>query len=101
VLSFSHAIASELEGTGVTATVLCPGPTRTAFTATAGFEATNLFHGPTMDAAEVALEGYHAMLAGKTEIIAGARNRRVIFAARLAPRTLLARMARRLNSIAT
>jgi short-subunit dehydrogenase len=101
VLSFSHAIASETEGTGVTVTVLCPGPTRTGFTESAGMEASNLFRGPTMNAAEVAGEGYRAMLAGKAEIIAGSRNRRLIFSTRFAPRTLLARMTRRLNSIAT
>ena len=31
VLSFSEAIGSELEGTGVTVTALCPGPTATGF----------------------------------------------------------------------
>src|SRR5215831_17331812 len=29
VVSFSESIANELQGTGVSATVLCPGPTRT------------------------------------------------------------------------
>jgi len=31
VLSFTEALASELEGTGITVSVLCPGPTRTGF----------------------------------------------------------------------
>ncbi len=31
VLSFTDAIATELEGTGVTATTLCPGPTQSEF----------------------------------------------------------------------
>jgi len=31
ILSFSEAIANELEGTGVTVTVLCPGSTESAF----------------------------------------------------------------------
>ncbi len=37
VLSYTRSIAAELKGTGVTATVLCPGPVETDFGATAGF----------------------------------------------------------------
>jgi short-subunit dehydrogenase len=36
VLSFTLALATELEGTGVTAMALCPGPVRTGFQAAAG-----------------------------------------------------------------
>ena len=36
VLSFSEAIRTELRGTGVTVTAVCPGPVRTEFTAAAG-----------------------------------------------------------------
>jgi uncharacterized protein len=36
VLSFTLALASELEGTGVRAMALCPGPVRTGFQAAAG-----------------------------------------------------------------
>jgi uncharacterized protein len=35
VVSFTLALATELEGTGVTATALCPGPVRTGFQAAA------------------------------------------------------------------
>ena len=98
VVSFSHAVASELKGTGVTVTVLCPGPTRTEFEAVAGLGETNLFRGATMTAADTAREGYAAMMAGKAEWIAGARNRWMIRGTRLAPRTILAEVARRLNS---
>jgi len=51
-----------------------------------------------MSAEQVAREGYDAMLAGRAEVIAGARNRWMILGARLAPRSLLAALARRLNS---
>jgi len=98
VVSFSLAIADELQGTRVTMTVLCPGVTRTNFFETAGTSNTNVLKGPTMSAAEVARQGYDAMKAGKAEIIAGARNRWTILGTRLVPRRMLAKIARRLNS---
>jgi short-subunit dehydrogenase len=98
VVSLSLSIADELRGTGVSVTVLCPGPTRTEFETAAGLGDSNLFKGPIMSAAAVAREGYAAMMAGKPEVIAGARNRWMILLTRLAPRTMLARITRRLNS---
>src|SRR2546425_4934496 len=38
VLSFSEAVSSELRGTGVTMTALCPGPVATEFVETGGFK---------------------------------------------------------------
>src|SRR5690242_7779157 len=43
VISFSEALANELQGTGVTATCLCPGATDTEFQTRAGTEQTTLF----------------------------------------------------------
>jgi short-subunit dehydrogenase len=98
VFSFSLAVAEELKGSGVTMTVLCPGPTRTSFGAVAGLANSKLFQGPAMDAAEVARIGYQAMRAGKTEVIAGARNRWMMWGTRFAPRGILTRVTARLNS---
>lgn len=98
VVSFSQAIANELRGTGVTMTVLCPGPTLTGFQKAAGIERSGLFRGPTMTAEDVAREGFQAMMEGRTEVIAGSRNRWMILGTRLAPRTLLAKLTRRLNA---
>jgi len=98
VVSFSLSVANELQGTGVSLTVLCPGPTHTEFTQVAGIADSRLFQGSAMTAEEVAREGYTAMSSGRPEIIAGTRNRWMMILTRLAPRTLLARMTRRLNS---
>jgi uncharacterized protein len=98
VLSFSLALANEMRGTDVTVSVLCPGPTRTEFDAAAGISGSRLFEGPVMSAIDVAREGYRAMMAGKPEHIAGARNRWTVLGTRLAPRTVLAALARQLNS---
>ena len=98
VVSFSEALSKEFEGTGVSVTVLCPGPTRTEFDTAAGIADSKLFRGSAMTAQEVARIGYRAMMAGQPEVIAGARNRWMILSTRLAPRTMLAAMAKRLNS---
>jgi len=98
VVSFSHSIAEEVRGTGVSVTVVCPAPTRTEFVQAAGMGNTNLFKGPVMEAGEVARIGFRAMMDGKAEVIAGARNRWMIWGARFAPRTMLAGAMRRLNS---
>jgi short-subunit dehydrogenase len=100
VRSFSEAVADEVKGSGVTVTVLCPGPTRTSFFESAGIADSNLLKGNSMEAAEVARIGYRAMMAGKVEVIAGARNRWMMLGTRLAPRTMLAGIARKLNSSA-
>ena len=98
MVSVSLAVASECKGTGVTVTVLCPGPTRTGFDRVAGLQGSRLFSGSVMPARDVALAGYRGMMQGKTEIIAGSRNRWSILLTRLAPRTMLADFAKRLNS---
>ena len=97
VLSFSDSLANEVQGTGVSMTVLCPGPTRTEFAEAAGITNSNLFAGPTMGSAEVARIGYDAMMAGKASVIAGARNRWMMRGARLVPRSWLAATTRKLN----
>jgi short-subunit dehydrogenase len=98
VFSLTLALAAELEGTGVTATALCPGPTATEFSHRAGNERSNLFKGRVMSATDVAREGFEAMMTGKPEIIAGSRNRWLIWGSRFAPRRMLTSMTKRLNS---
>ena len=58
VNSFSEALHSELRGTGVTVTVLCPGPVATEFGAVAGFRPAGGFSaGQAMGARAVAESG--------------------------------------------
>lgn len=98
VLSFSEAIANELKGTGVTVTVLCPGPTDTGFAIAARMEHTRLFTFAKPDSAtDVAHYGYEAMQNGKTVAIHGALNKILAFSVRTAPRKLLPSIIRLLH----
>lgn len=97
VLSFTEALAEELQDTGVTATCLAPGPTRTAFRAAAGMQKTELLRFGAMDAADVAHCGYAAMLKGKVLAVPGLINRIALAGLRLTPRPIARRLVRRLN----
>ncbi len=94
VLSFSEALANELGGTGVTVTALCPGPTTTEFQRRAGVENTPLMSGRIMSAKAVAAAGYQGLLAGKTVVVPGIRNRVLAFAVRFLPRRVVAQAVR-------
>src|SRR6266704_6521473 len=61
VNSFTEALAFELAGSGVTATVSCPGATATEFSKVAGTERSRLFQMGAMSAPEVAAHAYRAM----------------------------------------
>jgi len=96
VLSFSVALNEELRGTGVTATVLCPGPTASEFASVSGASANLFAEGRTMSAAEVAHIGYRGMRQGKGTVVAGVRNRLMAFSTRLVSRSMAARIAARI-----
>lgn len=65
IVSFSQGLAGELNETGVTVTVLCPGATATEFEKVSGLDQTSLFSTEKVFSAEsVALDGYKAMLKG-------------------------------------
>jgi len=71
VRSFSQGLREELKETGVTVTALMPGATETDFFHRAGADDTKLGASEKDDAAEVAKEGFEAMMAGKDHIVAG------------------------------
>jgi short-subunit dehydrogenase len=98
VLSFSEALANELQGTGVTITALCPGPTATGFASTAGAERSRLFSfiSPA-SSADVARYGYEAMMKGKVVAVHGMLNKLMTLSLRAAPRKLLPAIVRWLH----
>ena len=98
VLHFSEAIANELQGTGVTVTCLCPGPTITEFQKRANIEGLRLAKYGAMDARTVAEDGYRALMEGKPTVISGFRNWLVAQSVRFAPRRMVTAVARKLQA---
>ncbi|MGD1853945.1 MAG: SDR family NAD(P)-dependent oxidoreductase [Leptolyngbyaceae cyanobacterium] len=88
VMSFTEALAQELEGSGITATVLCPGPTQgTDFQARAELEDVVFFKKLKLpEAADVARFGYDALERNQRVAIHGWFNRLLVFSNRLMPR---------------
>ncbi len=93
VLSYSRALATELKGTGVTMTALCPGPVPTEFAAAAGWTPEQ-FEGALpsfmyVDAATVAKAGVDGADAGKQVVIPGLPNRGSALLSKVLPHGLL------------
>lgn len=98
VLSHSVALSRELEGSGVTVTALCPGPTRTNFQVRAKMERARLFSLTMMESQPVAEAGYRGMLRGHRVVVPGVMNKLSVLLSRLTPRGLQAKITARLNT---
>ncbi|WP_439621125.1 SDR family NAD(P)-dependent oxidoreductase [Gemmata sp.] len=98
VNSFSAALANELEGTGVTVTCLCPGPTVSEFATVAGVQSLSQFEPGTAAATRpVAEAGVRAMRRGQSLVVTGFKNKLLIFAERFLPRGVVIRAVRSLQ----
>lgn len=93
VLSYTRSLGGELRGTGVIATALCPGPVRTEFAETAGFdpeEAESSLPSFMWETAEaVARCGIDGLDKGRSVAIPGTANRVGAAFANVAPKSLL------------
>jgi short-subunit dehydrogenase len=93
LLSLSEAVATELRGSGITVTALCPGVTRTGFFRAGGIEGQTLIQRLPMPSAErVALKGWAAMKEGRRVAVPGVENKVFALAGRMLPRALVLRL---------
>ncbi|HEV7933690.1 MAG TPA: SDR family NAD(P)-dependent oxidoreductase [Actinomadura sp.] len=95
--SFAEAIRHELRDTGVTITALLPGPTATEFFERADMQDTKIASMEKDDPADVARQGFEALMAGKDHIVAGSlKNKAQAVAAKTLPEPAKAKMHGRL-----
>ena len=97
VNSFTEALWYELRGSGVTATVSCPGATATEFAEVAGNARSLLFRLGAASAATVARQGYRAMMKGRPMVIHGLKNKLTVQSLRVSPRALARAVAASFN----
>ncbi len=96
--SFSEALRNELKDTGVTVTALMPGPTDTNFFHRAGMDDTKVGASEKDDPAQVAKQGFDALMAGKDGILAGSLKTKLQgTVAKVLPDTLNAEQHRKLS----
>jgi short-subunit dehydrogenase len=95
VQSFALALRNELKESGVSVTSLMPGPTDTEFFEVAEMEDTKVGAGEKDDPAEVARQGFDALMAGKERVVGGSfKNKLQVAASKVLPDSKKAEMHR-------
>ena len=93
--SFSFALRAELKDTGITVTCLMPGPTETEFFERADLMDTRIGQAKKDDPADVARQGYDAMMRGDGDVVTGWKNKLQTAIANVTPSGVLAEMHRK------
>jgi uncharacterized protein len=89
--SFSYALREELKDTNVTVTCLMPGATETEFFRRADMMNTKVGTDKKDDPAEVAKNGFEAMMKGEGGVVSGLHNKMQAAAAHVTPAETLAK----------
>jgi short-subunit dehydrogenase len=96
LLSLTEALATELEGTGVSVQALCPGLTATEFQGVAGTDRVPFNKTGSMTAAAVVAASLRGIERGKLRVVPGASNRLRSALVRFTPGWLVRRIGARL-----
>jgi short-subunit dehydrogenase len=94
--SFSYALREELKDSGVTVTCLMPGATETEFFRRADMLDTAVGAKKKDDPADVAKDGFKAMMDGDGGVVSGLQNKLQVVAAHVVPAETLARQHTRM-----
>jgi short-subunit dehydrogenase len=98
IKSFAEGLREELRDSGVTVTTLMPGPTDTEFFDRAGMADTKLGQAEKDSPAQVAEQGYEALMAGKDHVVAGSiKNKAQAVAGHVLPDTTMAAQHRKMS----
>lgn len=97
VLSFSEGVIQEIKGTGVTITVLQAGATDTDFFRKAAMENSKILDTKLSDPAQVAQDGYKALMKGEDKIISGLKNKVMIAASNIMPEKVVAALSEKMQ----
>jgi len=90
--SFTEAIREEVKDTGVTITSLLPGATKTDFFNKADMlNAKNVVEGKLADPADVAADGYKALMNGDDMVISGFQNKVQVAMSNVIPDSMVAK----------
>jgi uncharacterized protein len=90
-------LATELTGSGVTVTALCPGPVDTDFFTKADMIDTHAFQdAKVMAPQDIAEIAYKSLMAGERVIVPGAVNKALVFGRRLMPESTQASLNEKL-----
>jgi uncharacterized protein len=95
--SFSFALRNELKDTGITVTCLMPGATETDFFERADLLDTKVGQQEKDDPADVARDGFDAMMKGSGDVVSGWKNKIQTTVANVTPAGVLAEQHRKLT----
>jgi short-subunit dehydrogenase len=92
ILSWSEAIREELKDSGITVTALLPGPTDTDFFNKAHMNKSKILEDKDnlSSPAEVAKDGYKALMSGEDKVISGMKNKLTVAMSNLATDSMAA-----------
>ncbi len=94
--SFSYALRNELKETGITVTLLMPGPTETEFFERADLTDTKVGQDEKDDPVQVARDGFDAMMRGDADVVSGWKNKIQATVANVTPAEMLAEQHRKM-----